>query len=428
MNAGMRAVEAAERIRAGTLSSQELVAACLDRIGRTDARLLAWARVDREAALGEAREMDALRQRGLPLGALHGVPVALDERFGASGVPAVVERLKEAGAVLAGRTRATGPGPGARGAAINPHDAKRSAGDPCGGAAAAVGAGHVPLAIVCEPEGGSLRSASYCGVFGFRPTRGTISRHGACASSPTLDQIGVLGRDLEDVAFLADLLGGYDARDAASHPRPRPRMREGFRSEPPVEPDFIWLDMPWDDRLSPAGAEGFEELREGLGEHVVRLPAPAWFGRLPAAHQIIDEYETSMWWRAHCERCDASPSGLARRAPAHGEERYRAARLAMERAQVWFSELFNDYDAVIAPATAGEAPRIGSGPDDPVFCRLFALCGLPSLCVPLLEGEAGLPVGVQLAGSARGDDRLLRSARWLIDRIRDEAESPESLS
>ena len=119
-----------------------------------------------------------------------------------------------------------------------------------------------------------MLSASFCGVFGFRPTRGIISRRGAHSTSPTLDQVGMFGRDLEDVAFLADVLGGYDAADEASGLRPRPRMREGFRSKPPVEPDFICLDMPYDERLSTTAEEGFEELRNSLGEHVVRLPAP----------------------------------------------------------------------------------------------------------------------------------------------------------
>ena len=270
-------------------------------------------------------------------------------------------------------------------------------------------------------------SASFCGVFGFRPTRGIISRRGAFSSSQTLDQIGVFGRGLEDVAFLADVLGGYDAADAASYLRPRPRMREGFRSKPPVEPDFIWLDMPCDDRLSAAGAEGFEELRGCLGEHVVRLPAPAWFSRLPAAHRIIDEYEAAAWWDAHGERSDASVPEIAERGLAHGEDRYRAALAAMEQAQGYFSEFFHDYDAVIAPAAAGEAPSVESGADDSVFCEIWALCGLPTLCVPLLEGETGLPVGVQLIGSANGDDRLLRSAGWLIEQILDESERPESV-
>ena len=441
----MGAIEAAASIRSGALTSVELIAACLDRIEQTDGELQAWAQVDRDTALNEAEEMDSLRRQGLPLGTLHGVPVAIDERFGtevvpvprhlpdapaiapATGRPAVAERLMEAGAVVIGTTRTTGPLLGTPPPAINPCDVERSAGDPCGSAAAAVGACQVPLAVVCEARGGIVLSASFCGVCGFRPTRGTVSRRGARFSTPTLDQVGMLGRNIEDVALLADLLGGYDATDGASYLRPRPRMREGLRSKPPVEPDFIWLDLPCEERLSATETEGFAELCNCLGEHVVRLPAPAWFGRLPAAHQIIDEYETAARWRAHGGRDDPSFSEGAERGFTHGEDRYRAALVAMERAQAYFSEFFCHYDAVIAPASAGVAPPITSGSGDPVYCRIWALCGLPSLCLPLLEGDGGLPVGVQLIGSASGDDRLLRSAGWLIEEILDEAEEPESV-
>jgi len=441
----MRAVEAAERIRSGRLTSVELVGACLARIGETDGILGAWAQVERDAALGEAKEMDTLRRRGLPLGALHGVPVAVDELFGDPGtpavrdsgssesgpgraMPAVVERLREAGAVVIGATRATGPLGDSPAAAVNPCDAGRRAGDPCGTAAAATGASQVPLAVSCDSGGGVVLSASHCGVYGFRPTRGIISRRGARCASPTLDQVGVFGRDLEDVALLADVLGGYDAADAASTLRPRPRMREGFRSKPPVEPDFIWLDMPYDECLSAAADEGFGELRDSLGEHVVRVSAPAWFGRLPAAHRVIDEYESAVWIRAHGERSRSSWPEIAERGFAHGEGRYCTALETLMKAQAYFSEFYHHYDAVIAPAADGEAPSIVSRPGDPGFCRIWALCGLPSLCVPLLRGEAGLPIGVQLIGSAEGDDRLLRSAAWLLERIVDEARGPASFA
>ena len=434
----MPAGKAAERIRAGLLTSVELVGAALARIGETDDALRAWARVDRDAALDEAKERDLRRQRGLPLGVLHGVPVGVDALFGepdpsparepdfpegAPGgtMPAVVERLQEAGAVVIGRTRSSGPLADSPAVSLNPRDANRRAGDPGGSAAAATGAGQVPLAVSCDSGGGVVLCASLCGVYGFRPTRGIISRHGARCASPTLDQVGVLGRDLEDVALLADVLGGYDARDAASALRPRPRMREGVRSEPPVEPDFIWLDMPGRDGLSPAAREGFAELRESLGARVVRLPAPAWFGRLPAAHRIIEEYESAAWLRVRGRRARVACPELAERGLAHGEERYREAWETAKRAQAYFSEFFHHYDALIAPAADGEAPLIGSRCGDPVFCRIGALCGLPSLCVPLLQGGAGLPIGVQMLGSAEGDDRLLRSTAWLIGRIAGEA-------
>ena len=437
----LTAIEAAERIRTGALTSVELAAACLDRITHRDAAPCGWAEVAGDRALELAREMDALRRHGLPLGALHGVPVALDERFGGQGraadpgktppsiahpprgtVPAALERLREAGAVSAGRTRNVEPVPGAAGPVSLPQDGRRTAGASCGAAAAAVATGQVPLALTCEAHGGVMLAASYCGVFGFRPGRGLISRRGTVSLSPTLDQVGILARSLEDAALIADALGAYDAADTASYLRPRPRMFEGVRATPPVEPDFIRFDMPYDQRLSAAGREGFEELCAALGARVACFPAPAWFGRLPAAHRIVVEYET-----AAARPAQAAPSGAARaeHAPAPGEEKYRAALAAMEQAQRYFSELFRDYDAVIAPAAAGEAPSQRSPEaDDQVFAAIGALCGLPALCVPLLEGESGLPVGVQVAGCAHRDDRLLRTARWLIEALRSEAPAP----
>ena len=175
---------------------------------------------------------------------------------------------------------------------------------------------------------------------------------------------------------------------------------------------------------------GLEELCDCLGARVAPLPAPAWFGRLPAAHRIIVEYEAAKWWRSQPEWAGTSSAALAdsaERGLAHGEERYRAALAAMDQAQSYFSELFHDYDAVIAAATAGEAPSNPSMEhDDHVFCSTWALCGLPALCVPLLEGESGMPIGVQSIGSASRDDRLLRTTRWMIEQIAGDAERRRS--
>ena len=441
------AAEAAERIRDGRLTSAELLAACLDHIERTDAAGRGWAVLDRDHALDRAREMDALRRHGLPLGTLHGVPIAIDERFGEdgdgaadggrsappasdppAGPAAVVERAREAGAVVIGTVRTVEAHLGQPAPALHPQDEQRTAGAPCGHAAAAVGTGQVPLAVTCEARGGVMASASYCGVFGFRPARGVISRRGAVPLSPTLDQVGILGRTLADVALLADVLGGYDAADTASWLRPRPRMHEGVMATPPVEPDFLRLDMPYDDRLSAAGRAGFEELCDCLGARVTRFPAPAWFGRMPAAHRIIVDFEAAAWWRSRPERTGASPAKLAEpadRGAAIGEDRYRAALATMERAQRYFSEIFHDYDAIIAPATSGEAPAVRSGgeDDDCAFGSIWTLCGLPVLCVPLLEGESGMPVGVQAIGPSSRDDRLLRTTRWMIEQTTGDAES-----
>ena len=365
----LTALAAVARIRSGLLASEELTAACLDGAQCTDTAPGRWAWIDCNQALDRAREMDSLRQHGLPLGALHGVPVSIEDGFAGSGgqvegaehvrptpcapdapAPAIVERLLEAGAIVIGATRVADPDLGQSAPSLHPRDERRTAGAPCGNAAAAVSACQVPLAVTCEAQGGIIRAASYCDVFGFRPARGVISRRGAASLSPTTDQVGILGRTLEDVAVLADVLGGYDAADTASYLRPRPRMQEGAASTPPVAPDFIWLDMPYNDRLSAAGRAGFEELLEFLGPRAVRFPAPAWFGRLPAAHRIIFEYETAAAWRMKGEPSESTLFEVAQRGAAHGEERYHAALDAMEQGQKYFAELFNDYDAVITPA------------------------------------------------------------------------------
>ena len=406
----MCAVEAAERIRSGALTSVEVVATCLERIEETDPTLRAWVHVDRDGALAEAKAMDSLRQRGMPIGSLHGLPIGIGEIFEPASAPAVVDRLKEAGAVIVGETRPAVRGVEPKAQATNPHDPGRTPGGESSAAAAAVAGCQIPLAITCEADGGVILSASYCGAFGFKPTPGIISRRGARLSSPTLDRVGVLGRDLEDVALLADALGGHDAADPSSYLRPRPRMQRGCRAKPPMEPIFIWLDMPYDDRLSAAAGEGFEELRDCLAGQVERLPAPEWFGRLPAAHQIVYEYESA-----------AILGEAPDRGVAHDEERYRQALDEMAHAQHYFAEFFHHYDAIITPSAGGEAPVLASGPGDPIFATIWTLCGLPSVSVPLLSGETGLPIGAQLVGSAEGDDRLLRSASWLIQHVRAEA-------
>ena len=425
----LQAVEIAARIRGGALTSVDIVSACLERIEATDASLHAWAYVDGETALARAREMDTLRQKGFPLGALHGVPIGLAERFETRG--AVVERLQEAGAIVIGKTRTAEAEPEAS-LPANPHDQRHAAGR-CG-ASAAVAGSQVPLAVEVEGNGALILAASFCGVFALRPTRGIISRRGASTASSTLDQVGVLGRCLEDVAMLSDALGGYDASDTASYLRPRPRMLEGCRANPPVEPDFIWLETPDHESLSNATQAGFEELRNCLAGHVERLPAPQWLGQLPVARRIIDEYESAIWLQRHQQShpdLDAHALEAAARGAAHGEDRYQQALSEMGQAQAYFVEFFHDYDAIIAPAAAGEAPELASGTSDPVtaepiFSTPWALCGLPCLSVPLLEGETGLPIGVQLVGSAEGDDRLLRSANWMVRLIRGESAPSDS--
>lgn len=431
----LSAVDAAEAIRAGRLSSEALVSACLARIDATDATLKAWAHLDPDLALDQAREMDRIRKAGRATGVLHGVPVALKDIVDTRDWPtergaavfagrqpdadaAIVERLRDAGAVIMGKTKTTELAFVHPTDTTNPHDPNRSPGGSSSGSAAAVGAFHVPLAIGSQTGGSVIRPASYCGIYGFKPTMGVISRRGVLQTSATLDHLGTFARSLDDVALLTDAVSAYDQTDPASFPRPRPQMLQGARAEAPVPPDFAWFDFPFNDLLDADAAEGMEAILDALGPRVERLPVSDTLTGLIDVHLTIHEYEFCKHLAetidAHYDRLSETLKPVVHRGRAITQTEYEDAMAVKATADAFFVKHFHDFDAIITPSATGEAPLIASGSTgDPVFCRIWSLAGLPALTVPLLVGQNGLPIGVQLVGAAEQDDRLLRTANWL---------------
>lgn len=438
MLSALSASEAVAKIRDGRINSVDLVEACLGRIRGSDDAIGAWTHLDEDAARAQASDLDRLRQAGKPLGPLHGVPVGLKDIIDTAGMPtgrgspihqdrrptndaAIVERLREAGAVIMGKTVTTEFAFVHPGKTTNPHDIKRTPGGSSSGSAAAVAAGHVPLAIGSQTNGSTIRPASFCGVYGFKPTRGIVPRRGVLETSRTLDQIGVFGRSLDDVALLADVLAIYDPSDPMSYPRARPDMVSGARSDAPVEPNFAWFDLGYNKGLSSAAHGGFAELLEALGEaRVDRIPAPKSFDDVIACHRVVHETEIARQLHDeienHWDEISDTLKPILKRGLDTKEPDYQEALALVSGAETYFAEFFNDYDAVLTPSAAGEAPlRSPDSPStgDPIFCTIWTFAGLPSLSVPMLVGENDLPIGVQLVGAQEEDDRLLRSARWL---------------
>jgi Asp-tRNA(Asn)/Glu-tRNA(Gln) amidotransferase A subunit family amidase len=432
------AVEAARKIGEGTLSSVDLVRACLARIDETDSQLKAWAHLDPDHALAQAAEMDTIRRAGRPIGPLHGVPVGLKDIIDTRDFPtergtsifagrrpdldaALVERLREAGAVILGKTATTELAFVHAAETRNPHAPARSPGGSSSGSAAAVAAYHVPLAIGTQTNGSVVRPASFCGVYGFKPTRGVISRRGLLQTSVSLDQVGVFGRTLEDTALLADVIGGYDALDPCSYARPRPKMLAGSRAEVPVEPDLVWLDLPYHDRLADDARAGLDEVIDALGDRVERIPVSPNLTGLVEIQRVIHEYEIchhlESVFTGNWDMISATLRPIIEHGRTISDTQYQEALEVMATGVDFFAEFFKDFDAIIAPSAAGQAPEFGSGTGDPVFCTIWTLCGLPSLNLPLLVGGNGLPVGVQLIGAAERDDRLLRTANWMLNTL-----------
>ncbi len=430
----LTAVQAVGAIRAGRLSSEALVAACLERVAATDGGIGAWTHVDADGSIVQAREADRIRKAGRATGALHGVPVGVKDIVDVAGLPcergtpvhagrvpdkdaAVVDRLREAGAVILGKTVTTELAFVAESGTRNPHDPARTPGGSSSGSAAAVAACHVPLAIGTQTGGSVIRPASFCGIYGIKPTRGMISRRGVLQTSAALDQVGTMARTLEDAALLADVIAGYDPADPASFARPRPSLAAGAAADPPVEPALAWFDLAYNDRIDADAREGFDELMAALGERVERLDAAANLSVLPDVQTIIHEFEFVRHLAGVIE------TGLARLTPAlqdvvaHGQtitdEQYREACEVKASAEAFFAEFFADYDAILMAGATGEAPPRGGGTGDAVFCKMASLAGLPAVTLPLLVGANGLPVGVQLVGAVEQDDRLMRTASWL---------------
>ncbi|HVZ54153.1 MAG TPA: amidase [Pseudolabrys sp.] len=434
----LTAIEAAERIANGDVSAEEYTGACLDRIAAIDGDVQAFAHLDADSALGQARALDERRRNGMPIGPLHGVPVAIKDIFDTADYPTecgspllrgrrpmrdsfVAARLREAGAVIIGKTVTTEfayyqPGP-----TRNPHDLARTPGGSSSGSAAAVAAGMVPLAIGSQTNGSTIRPASFCGVYGCKPTHGTISRHRALMLSQTLDHVGLFARSLADTALILQVLAGYDPEDSDTRALASAAFLDVMAEEPPMPPRFAFVRTPVWDKADAATQAGFEEFVDGLGDSAqeVNLPddyAAAWDDQrtimaVDMAHNL---------GRIVSRDSEGVSSQVLRDLIAEGEGtsalRYLAARDNARRYGAGIGEIFKEYDAIITPATMGVAPQ-GEATGSPMFCSLWSLTGLPALSLPLLRGEGDLPLGVQLVGERGDDARLLRAANWLVNRL-----------
>lgn len=428
------AVELADAIHSGRINAVEVVQAFLDRIEATEDTVQAWAHLNPEHALEQARSADEARREGKPVGPLNGVPVGIKDIFDTEDYPTedgtvlhagrqphddatAVARLRAAGAVVMGKTVTTELAVYAPGKTRNPHDPARTPGGSSSGSAAAVASYMAPLAIGTQTNGSIIRPASYCGVVGFKPTFGLISRHRILQQSRPLDQVGVFGRSVEDVALISESLVGFDEQDPDTRPRATPALLSTARQEPPVTPNIAFVRTPVWDRAEDSTHEAYEELVEHLGEAVEEVNLTTHFDNAVALHQSILEADLARSFQQEYERGKDQLSDVLREMIERGQKvlavDYNEAVGSAELMKRLLDEVFHRYDAIVTPATSGEAPEGLDSTGSPVFCTIWTLCGVPAVTLPLMTGPSGLPLGVQLVGPRGDDARLLRTARWL---------------
>ena len=431
----LAAADAARAIRDGAISAEELVESCLARVRKVDRDVQAWSFLDPEHALNQARELDERRREGRPAGPLHGIPVGIKDIIDTADMPtecgtvlhagrvpladaALVSRLREAEAVIMGKTVTTELATYAPGKTRNPHNTQHTPGGSSSGSAAAVASGMVPLAVGTQTNGSVIRPAAYCGVFGFKPTHGLISRHGVLSQSRWLDQVGVFARSVEDLALIAEQLIGFDENDPDTRPVARPPLLATAMQEPPLPPRLAFIKSPVWDRAESETREAFAELVEHIGETVEEFPLSDDFGRAIEWHRTIMEADIARSFHAEYEngadRLSASLRGQIERGRRVLAVDYNRALDAIPALNRTLNELFEQrYDAIITPAAMGTAPQGLESTGDPIFCTLWTLTGMPAINLPIMRGGNGLPLGAQLVGPRHGDARLLRTARWL---------------
>ncbi|MDH3670260.1 MAG: amidase [Gammaproteobacteria bacterium] len=430
----MNAIQAVGAIRAGEITSEELVQACLDHIADVEDTVRAWAFLDPDHALKQAHDADLALRKGEALGPLHGVPVGIKDIFDTDDMPTedgtvlhagrqpdvdarAVALLREAGAIIIGKTVTTELAVYSPGKTKNPCDPARTPGGSSSGSAAAVAAHMVPLAIGTQTNGSVIRPASYCGVYGYKPTHGLISRHLVLQQSRPLDQVGVFARTVEDVALLAQQLIAFDESDPDTRPHARPNLVETVAADPPVPPQFAFIKTPMWEQAHKETQAAFSELVDHLGENVEEVTLPEAFDHAVAWHRTIMEADLARSFRREYEEGKDKLSGILCEMIGRGRAclavDYNDAVGRIPLLNTILGEIFAKYDAILTPATTGEAPVGLESTGSPIFCTIWTLCGTPAITLPLLQGANGMPIGVQLVGPKGDDARLLRTARWL---------------
>ena len=436
----MTADAAAAAIKAGDLTSEALVEACLARTAEREPVVKAWAHLDPGLALEQARAADAARGAGSELGPLHGVPVGIKDIIDTADLPTengsdlhagrrpahdatVVALLKQAGAVILGKTVTTEFAISGARATTNPHDPARTPGGSSSGSAAAVADFMVPLALGSQTGGSVIRPASFCGIHGYKPTYGCISRARVFVMARRLDHIGVYGRGLADLARIADVLMVQDDADLDMRFHPGCELVDAL-AEPPLAgpPRLAFVKGPaWafaEDHMPAV----FQAYVDGLGDTVREVELAGVFDQTLDCHGTI--MNANMWANigadveAHGDQL--LPETVRRVEKGRGiasEDYIRALELADSIAGA-VDHLFGHYDALITAAAPGEAPVGLDSTGNAAFQRLWTLVGAPTVTLPLLQGPNGLPIGVQVIGRVGKDADLFQVARWLEEQHR----------
>jgi Asp-tRNA(Asn)/Glu-tRNA(Gln) amidotransferase A subunit family amidase len=413
---------------------------CIERIEAIDAPIMAWAFKNYDAARKAADTSSERYKNNRSLSLIDGMPLGIKDLYETADMPteygselfrsnrpirdaATVYALRHGGAVLLGKTVTVCFGGGDPSRTRNPFDTRRTPGGSSSGSAAAVAAGMIPAALGTHGRGSTIRPASFCGVFGLKPTYGSINRQGSWSAAHSLDHVGLLAATLSDV--------WTTARHAAKHAGGDPGHPGLYGEMEPPTPQrplrLIRLDTAGWLVADAAAKEQFEAVMRSLqkaGVHIVSRRDDAAieaYEQLHATSAALWQalYRFEMRWPLFQYR-DYDKSKLEARllaglAQAEGtsQEFYRAALVERRHFRQMHAELMNRCDGFITLSAPGAAP-IGMDQGSAIFNEATSVLGCPSISLPLLVAD-DMPVGLQILGARDGDERLTSIGRWIAE-------------
>jgi Asp-tRNA(Asn)/Glu-tRNA(Gln) amidotransferase A subunit family amidase len=417
--ASLTAIEAARAIRAGTLRPEALMEACLARIAAREPEVRAFAYLAPDQARRAAVAASA--------GPLHGLPIGVKDVLDTADMPseygspiwrgwrpradcAAVASARAAGGVAIGKTVTTEFATRKPGATANPRGLGHTPGGSSSGSAAGVAAGFFPLGYGTQTAGSIIRPAAYCGVVGYKPSFGMISRIGMKIMSDSLDTVGVLARSVADCALFAGAVSGRDLGDPDRKADRAPRI--GICRSP------TW------DQAQPETVALLERIATAVGRAgaaVSERELPRAIAALTTAHPIVmnNESARALGWELAAAR-DQISEGLRERLDfglARSEAELAEAYAVFAEAQAAFPAATEGLDVLVTPSAPGQAPAGLAWTGDPAFNFIWTSLHVPCVTVPAGEGPDGLPLGIQIVGRQGEDRAVLAWAQWVAAAI-----------
>ena len=437
----LSAKEGAEKIKSGEISALKWAQSCVGRIKEKDSRIQAWAYFDEKKFLDQARLIDEkvrtsqhINSSKNLLGALCGVPIGIKDIFNTSDMPTcmgspiwdgftpgndarTVFYLRQADGVIAGKTVTAEFAVHTPGKTTNPHNTAYSPGTSSSGSAAAVASYMVPIALGTQTAGSIIRPASYCGVYGFKPTFGLIPRTGTLKTTDSLDAIGMFARNIEDLELLFEVIRvrgrDFPINHALLNHTVNKTKRPG-KWKIGVITSSLWV---WEKTALHAKQSflDFTNRMEAEGIEVEELKLPVDFNEAHEIHGIIYDKTLSYYFKEEFKQ-HKLVSEIMYRIISHGQnislDQYKEALEKQNRLSHLFDDILSNYDAVTTLSTAGQAPKWGED-DIPDSCLIWTLCGVPVINLPIFKSQDGLPYGAQIMSRRYHDHLLLDFGKYL---------------